>query len=202
MKKYQSDLLFFYSFLIIFGTITGEVFNLPIFYLTEKSNLLNQIFVKRGWAWTFILLCFLRVNSPGSRSRSLKKLFSATIYWFLITQWTFGPSLLERIYKYIGSCSLLHLKEFHLCYEGGGEWDGLDISGHCFLLLHSSLLIWEELISSRSYLKYGPVLFCGILLILLLILWAVMLIVTVLYFHSMIEKVLGAVLGFGFWFLF
>lgn len=202
MKKYQKDLLYFYSFLIIAGTITGELLDLPSFYLTEKKNFLNQIFVKKGWAWTIILLLFFLLSSQSSGSGSLKKLLAASVYWFLITQWTFGPSLLERIYRSIGSCSVLHLKEFHLCYEGGGEWDGLDISGHCFLLLHSSLLIWEEIRLSRSSFKLGNgiFLFSGLLLVLLLILWGVMLLVTVLYFHSVLEKILGTVLGLGFWY--
>lgn len=203
MKKYQSDLLRFYLFLIIVGTIAGELVNLPTFYLTEKKNVFNQVFVKKGWAWTMILLLFLIASCKSSRLGSLKKLFGATAYWFLITQWTFGPSLLERIYKTIGSCSLLHLKEFHLCHEGGGEWSGLDISGHCFLLLHSSLLIWEMLLKSRSnfQLKNGILLFSGILLLWLLILWTIMLIVTVLYYHDITEKILGSILGFGYWYV-
>ena len=191
MKAYQTDLLFVYSFLIITGITAGEFLNLPTSYFTQKSNFLNQIFVKRGWAWTFILLILL--NSK----RSYKKLFSATVYWFLITQWAFGPSVLDRIYQFSGSCSLLHLKTLTECFASGGEWDGLDISGHVFLLLHSSLLIWEELLQSEF--KNGLNLISGMLCLLLLILWMVMLIVTVLYYHSITEKILGTILGFGFW---
>lgn len=120
----------------------------------------------------------------------------------------FGPFILERIYKNIGSCSLLHLKEFHLCYEGGGEWDGLDISGHCFLWLHSSLLIWEELRDTFCTDFYNlesktknNVMIIGIGLMILLGMWFMMLLITVLYFHSLVEKVLGSILGVGFWYL-
>ena len=135
MKNYQWNLLTFYSSLVIIGTIIGEMNDLPPFYFSKKRNFLNQYFVKLGWAWTVSLLVIFMIstisNSINQKLKSIKRLLSASIYYILITQWCFGPSLLERIYKTFGSCSIFHLKEFHNCFQSGGEWDGLDISGHC-----------------------------------------------------------------------
>ena len=207
MNKYQKELLYMYSILIFVGCLLGESIDFPSFYFSEKKNFLNQIFVKNGWAWTISLLLsliYLRSFNRLKTLKSLKSLIGATLYWFLITQWTFGPSILERVYKRVGSCSLLHLKEFHLCYEGGGEWDGLDISGHCFLLLHSSLLIWEEIrntfsMNLNNLKNFNSTMAIGMALMILLGLWSIMLLITVLYFHSIVEKALGTIFGFGFW---
>jgi uncharacterized membrane protein len=66
----------------------------------------------------------------------------------------------------------------------GGKWDGIDISGHIFLLLHSSLFIIEELRvlnpSSIYHLKPLEAIFTfvsGALLVFLVFLWKIMMIV-------------------------
>ena len=85
------------------------------------------------------------------------------------------------------------------------------------ILVHSSLLIWEELrvirpeyhqsqsqkhVTARGD-KWIPVLisFLSIFLVCLLALWWLMLLMTSLYFHSFDEKALGLGLGLGYWLL-
>ena len=56
----------------------------------------------------------------------------ATGYWFLMTQWCFGRSLLDRVHHHTGSCDLGdHVSSAKDCLRNGGSWSGLDISGHC-----------------------------------------------------------------------
>ena len=73
------------------------------------------------------------------------------------------------------------------------------------LLIHSSLLIWEEIRILRPNLlkqkKSTLLLLSSGTLLMLLLLWGGMLLITALYFHSIYEKILGTILGFGFWIL-
>jgi hypothetical protein len=105
----------------------------------------------------------------------------------------------------------------YVCKQQGGIWSGFDISGHLFLLLHSSLVIMEELVISgvldeddspkpngentdrqaKSVFGVYSMIGGGILMSI----WWGMMMVTCLYFHPIAELFSGSILGIMFWYL-
>jgi hypothetical protein len=85
-----------------------------------------------------------------------------TLWWFFITQWFFGPPIIDRSFMLTGGqCELL--KEAQIwnvdmgktrmfvssaaCKLAGGKWKGgHDISGHVFLLVLGSAFLWMEVL--------------------------------------------------------
>lgn len=151
------------------------------------------------------------------------------MYWFVLTHLSF-IGIFYQVHVNTGECSVPSSRSsssqalgFWECKKAGGRWEGFDISGHCFLLVHASLVLIEELRvrklfpkafdetgaspskaktslekNSTSSLKAVE----GILLIFmvfLIILWYVMLMATSLYFHSWKEKFVGVCFGMAFW---
>ena len=73
-------------------------------YFARKSNVFNQVFVKKAWGWTSFAFFLIYGTSPSTK-RSLARLvtwFATTWLWGLFTLWFFGPSLFERLLKYSG----------------------------------------------------------------------------------------------------
>ena len=85
----------------------------------------------------------------------------ATFWWTLVTQWFFGPPLIDRGFKLTGGqCELIRTEEGRqgmsdtrevftntACKVAGGAWvGGYDISGHVFLLVLASAFLWMELL--------------------------------------------------------
>ena len=88
-----------------------------------------------------------------------------TLIWFLVTQWFFGGSLIDRLYSLTGggcyfppetlpktssgtqSLQMHGARTQKACKKAGGRWGGgFDISGHVFLLiLGSGMLAFEVL---------------------------------------------------------
>ncbi|KAG0205795.1 hypothetical protein BGX28_002666 [Mortierella sp. GBA30] len=133
----------------------------------------------------------------------------ATLYWWLVSQWFFGPGLFDRVFVLTGgSCSVDgHWSQYH-CRRQGGLWaGGVDISGHMFLLTHAFLFLMEELsvfmnvpeawIALREqktarYAVWAVVALSG--------LWWWMLLMTSVYYHHLAEKITGLFFGMLFWF--
>ncbi|KAG0371052.1 inositol phospholipid synthesis and fat-storage-inducing TM-domain-containing protein [Gamsiella multidivaricata] len=143
--------------------------------------------------------------------KALLRWFLATMYWYIISQWFFGPALFDRVFVLTGgSCSIDgHYSQYH-CRRMGGQWaGGIDISGHMFLLAHAWLFLMEELSvfmnvpqawtalqEGRNKNKKAAVLavvgLCG--------LWWWMLLMTSVYYHHLMEKMTGLFFGLLFWF--
>ncbi|KAF9928810.1 hypothetical protein FBU30_002081 [Linnemannia zychae] len=140
--------------------------------------------------------------------RALTRWALATLYWWLISQWFFGPGLFDRVFVLTGgSCSVEGHRSQYLCRRQGGLWSGgIDISGHMFLLAHAWLFLMEELsvflnvpeawtaLKNRPAAKYAV---CGV--IALMGLWWWMLLMTSVYYHHMMEKLSGLFFGVLFW---
>ncbi|KAJ3054812.1 fat storage-inducing transmembrane protein 2 [Rhizophlyctis rosea] len=228
-SRYQRALAIVYAGTVILGTAVQELFaELPVSVFNNKRNPLNIYFVKLGWAWTalplLILMPMAAWHASAGKSEPIRKkavthavlrFLGATLYWIFLAQWFFGDAILERIYINTGSCSLgVEHALPRLCKKNGGNWLGFDISGHCFLLIHASLFIFEELrvisqkrsTTSRAAQSQAPSeayqvteAVLSSLLVALLLLWWVMLIATSLYFHSWREKIVGTVVGMSYW---
>lgn len=142
-------------------------------YFAKKSNIFNQWFVKKGWAWIsvsyfFFLLTHPSTGPPGSftitprRIRGILRYTAVTIWWIFVTQWFFGPAIIDRGFIITGGqCELVDAAEKGkvdmdttrqfvtgvACKAGGGKWKGgHDISGHVFLLVLGSMFLFQEVL--------------------------------------------------------
>jgi hypothetical protein len=79
-------------------------------YFARKSNIFNQLFVKKAWGWTSAAFWIVFLTGSGDR-RSMNtttgagrvwKWVIATLVWMGFTSWFFGPALLERLMAYSG----------------------------------------------------------------------------------------------------
>ncbi|ODQ63945.1 hypothetical protein NADFUDRAFT_67312 [Nadsonia fulvescens var. elongata DSM 6958] len=159
-------ILMLYPLTLLLGQLYQFGPNEPT-YFASKRNIINVLFVKRGWLWTaiayFILLAY-RLSLPASSlvatkpryrlSRMIARFLVATLYWVVFTQWFFGLPIMDRVFVFTGGkCnggvqiqdSLVNVSSA-TCRSVGGTWlGGHDPSGHTFLLIHSSLFLWYEL---------------------------------------------------------
>ncbi|MCJ1244077.1 hypothetical protein MMC30_001274 [Trapelia coarctata] len=141
-------------------------------YFAQKKNLFNVFFVKIGWFWTsfaFLVFLFLHPSTGPSRSlvltrRRLQGLLRyglLTVWWMLVTQWFFGPGLVDRGFLLTGGkCEQIKTEEGRArmgeteefftaaaCKAVGGQWKGgHDISGHVFLLVLGSAFLGFEIL--------------------------------------------------------
>ncbi|XP_003746101.1 fat storage-inducing transmembrane protein [Galendromus occidentalis] len=226
-----------YLIFLFVGSALGDAgFPYPKTYFSNSRNVLNQYFVKLGWGWTLSLTSAYiyltaSVYCAGDRTRvvnHLLRMIVATAIWFTCT------NLFVYVENQTASCSSPKFKTRQNCIMKGHRWLGFDISGHCFILIFSHLVISEELRSlvnweriadivrnepfdadspikdldadqklalKTYYDKYTPYIRgLFILLTLLAILWDMMLVATVFYFHNMVQKVLGGIFAIVPWY--
>lgn len=86
-----------------------------------------------------------------------------SLWWYFITQWFFGPAIIDRGFTLTGGqCELVEAAEQGkvdldkgrafvtgiACKAVGGKWKGgHDISGHVFLLVLGSMFLFEEVLN-------------------------------------------------------
>lgn len=150
------------------------------------------------------------------RLRSVVRWGVVTMWWLLVTQWCFGPALIDRGFRITGgACELVRsdvaraemgeIKEFlsaATCKIAGGEWKGgHDISGHVFILVLGSAAVGLEvlgaLVQSRTEEEEGEGLGkwgWGVVMGVVGMSWW-MLLMTAAYFHTWFEKVSLSSLG-------
>ncbi|GEQ70385.1 hypothetical protein JCM33374_g4062 [Metschnikowia sp. JCM 33374] len=83
-----------------------EIYN----YYNNKGNIFNQLFVKKGWAWTtLVVVVFYGIHvqkSPANRGKVVSGAFlrwlAATAWWVLFTQWCFGLPLMDKVFLWTG----------------------------------------------------------------------------------------------------
>lgn len=245
-------------------SLIGDFLPFPKTYFARSDNLFNLYFVKVGWGWTLLFLVPFTALSAytincGDMKRMLRHHFPriviATFFWFF---WTKLFNVVETSY---GRCTtkgnitvfvfnaILILLFFtntgyqskSSCLKAGYLWQGFDISGHAFILIHSSLVLieearpiikWETIkehlrneLHNRSvsetnssnplrslneeqirnlqflYTRLTPIirtLFIGMTALQLL--WDIMLVGTMLYYHRMIEKVISGIVAILTWY--
>lgn len=144
-------------------------------YFAKKSNIFNVYFVKIGWIWITAAF-FLFVASHKSlgpslqftkrRAQAAARYACVTLIWYGTTQWFFGPALIDRGFRLTGGqCAVMLSDSAYAqaekaemsdlrtalsnaaCKAAGGRWlGGHDISGHVFLLVLGSGMLWMELL--------------------------------------------------------
>lgn len=154
----------------------------PVNYFARKNNIFNIYFVKIGWLWTTLAFASLLIAQPAfhysaslppsqqhARFRRMVQAITryalATTVWYLMTQWFFGPAIIDRSFVITGgkcqeiikqaeevsslssSSQLETVFSAAACKAAGGLWGGgHDISGHVFMLvLTTSLLAFEAI---------------------------------------------------------
>ncbi|GAB7358121.1 hypothetical protein MBLNU230_g0280t1 [Neophaeotheca triangularis] len=144
-------------------------------YFAKKSNIFNLYFVKIGWFWTtlaFLLFVFshsslgrpLHPTLTKRRVQALARYAAITVVWIAVTQWFFGPPIVDRGFRWTGGqCEIIYSQDpdsemqreqmgdarealtHAACKVIGGRWKGgHDISGHVFLLILGSAMLWLE----------------------------------------------------------
>ncbi|KAI9311030.1 Fat storage-inducing transmembrane protein [Dichotomocladium elegans] len=132
-----------------------------------------------------------------------------------MTQWLLGPSFIERIFVATGGqcrtpslAAIANVYQQAVCRAQGGIWSGgHDISGHCVLLIHSSMFLWEETAwiwysipaVQRIKNEAGHAWLALKAVFGLLVLWWWMLVVTSVYFHGHFELFTGCFFGLAGW---
>ncbi|KAH7135082.1 inositol phospholipid synthesis and fat-storage-inducing TM-domain-containing protein [Dendryphion nanum] len=142
-------------------------------YFAQKKNIFNVYFVKVGWFWTTLAFVMFWTFNPGfgntwfsmRRIRAALRYVAVTAWWVFVTQWFFGPPLIDRGFRFTGGqCELLRdpstredmstPREYitaATCKSVGGSWKGgHDISGHVFLLILGSSLLWFEFLPALT----------------------------------------------------
>lgn len=208
-----------YWLVILAGSFIHEFLPLPQSYFSNKRNVFNVYFVKVGWGWTLgLLVPFMCLTSfsytscnPTAMLRHLSRLAVGTFGWF------FWVNFFVYIEELTGICEGEEsLTSKRSCHLQGFHWDGFDISGHTFLLTYSALIISEEIqvkqrlpllesgqpmrLPRRPHLIFSPLVdLFFTCLSLLLLLWEFMLVCTTVYFHTVQQKVLGALIALFTW---
>ncbi|XP_066019652.1 acyl-coenzyme A diphosphatase FITM2 [Pocillopora verrucosa] len=204
-----------YWFVVVVGSFIHDFLPLPQSYFSNKRNVLNVYFVKFGWGWTLLVLIpFISLTSsvytslnPLAILKHLSRMAVATWGWY------FWVNLFVYIEELTGFCegeeTLISKRS---CYQEGFYWDGFDISGHSFLSIYSALVIKEELqaklywpsrFQHRNIARLVTPLVdvFSFFAALLLILWEFMLVFTTIYFHTVYQKVLGALIAIFTWYI-
>ena len=157
--------------------------------------------------------------------RHLARFLVSTAGWFVCVR------LFVYVESITGFCTSNKHSDITSCRRAGYKWLGFDISGHSFLLIHCLLTISEEVkcfkgwegiadlmkVEEESSPKIKPeqvdflklhydvwtpvIKVFFVLLTVLSVLWEAMLIATVLYFHNMPQKLLGALTAVTVWFI-
>jgi hypothetical protein len=175
-------------------------------YFSQKKNIFNILFVKYAWFWTTVaFLGHVSRLRHSSLSKAALRWGIATFWWIAVTQWFFGPPIMDRAFMWSGgACETLdrvNSQETDLgmgkgkllltsvaCKMAGGKWSGgHDLSGHVFLLTHASLFLWSEVLPALKVGRWqGKE--NGVVLAVVAIWWW-MLLMTGIYFHTWKEKV-------------
>ncbi|XP_066587831.1 acyl-coenzyme A diphosphatase FITM2 [Prorops nasuta] len=228
-------------------SLIADFITMPRTYFSRSDNALNQYFVKWGWGWLLTVTVpwvVLTAHTLGCGRRSillkhLGRLFIATVAWLL---WIKMFNYVETNYGRCLNTKDVFLQSKTKCLQAGKFWSGLDISGHTFILIYSSLILAEEgsslvgwegikdLIMREEHSRTlpnetstGPLrnlsnddleflkkahkaltpYLRGLFVIMTIqqLLWDVMLISTMLYYHIMIEKFIGGIVAVVTWYV-
>ena len=139
----------------------------PVNYFARKDNIFNVYFVKIGWLWLTLAFASLLISQPTYRqtatssrriTQAIARYTLATTAWYLMTQWFFGPPVIDRSFVITGGgcervvsgvagaaqaatgagevAALETVFTAAACKAAGGKWaGGHDVSGHVFMLV-------------------------------------------------------------------
>lgn len=112
----------------------------------DTSSILNKYYIKWLWGWT--LFCIVPVVSITSVLYTgldfmgvvchFGRVATGHVIWYVMT------SVFIWFRKIVGVCSNDEIFNYSQCVNQGSTWDGIDISGHIFLIVYCVLVVTEE----------------------------------------------------------
>ncbi|VEU23690.1 DEKNAAC105070 [Brettanomyces naardenensis] len=196
----------FEIFLVIFLLITGYIY-------LYKSQLVHYVGKHIGTLLP-VTTDDLTPTQPKARMLARQVLKLVIIYTWLssLIVWFFGDSIFGRILKFTGGkCSNGDPKlGYHHCLaQDGNQWvGGVKLSGHSLILTCFTVsILFEQLTLFKLYRindsndlhlrRCGKELHAGIqaLAFILVIVWAFMFLITAIFYHTTLEKVVGVACG-------
>ncbi|UMM11311.1 hypothetical protein L5515_000661 [Caenorhabditis briggsae] len=214
--------LFYLGFVTFLSFLESRIALDSTYYLVQKHSILNQYGVKMGWFWTLVIVGpFIWFTSKAHHRRDqdqpiidVCRLGVGTACWYLSVQ------LFHKIYAATSVCDKGRRLTRAQCSENEGVWTpGYDISGHCFLMIYSILIITEEAVAFRHYQQVTDAVqqmdgdreehdrltrliqYFFVAMLCLHAFWFKQIIISVLYYHIFIEEILGALVAVGCWFV-
>lgn len=126
-----------------------------------------------------------------------------SLWWLLFTQWFLGIPIMDRFFVATGGkCEYAKENASPItgktissasCRRSGGSWiGGYDPSGHCFLLVLSTMFLVYETV---PHIKRRPYKLSAKIALGTAALWTWMYFMTSLYFHTFWEKLMGVIFG-------
>jgi hypothetical protein len=230
-------LISFYLILVLVGSTVRKLYYEEVSErsygtFTKKKSIINQYFAKLAWAWTtlaYLVLLLFSVKNKKAKINSIIRYVIATLYWYILCRWAFfGPGIFNLIQLHYGKCEVpsknsdndestfISTTSLKCNRVHKGRWIGFDISGHVFLLVHSSLFLIEEiwpvlrkqvyyLLDENTYAEKkqnAKKICCACLFGLsLVLLWFYTLWITTTHYHHFREKILGFLFPALYWFV-
>lgn len=190
-------------------------------YLFSSRNAINQLFAYHGndiWLVLFLSLSALQIYYraiewdplprdaridirskvlPLMREYALKLLLKTVLLYVIFF-------VIDHVFVWTGgACSVSDTASAEQCRRDGGKWEGgFDISGHFCFLTNISMILWMEIYSFQHFTntneiqpsrKWISVIYLNIFV---LITWAFVLSVTAIFYHTLMEKVIGVTMGY------
>src|SRR5579859_4018796 len=89
----QLAILAIYPITVFLGILSNHPTNS---YFAQKHNVINVLFLKMSWGWTTLAYLALVSHVP-QKVNSLARYTVASIWWYLVTQWCFGPPIMDKV---------------------------------------------------------------------------------------------------------
>lgn len=86
-------LLALYPFTVFLGFLSNHP---PDSYFARKDNFINVLFLKFAWGWTSLAFIAHATRVPQKIGPTARYAV-ATIWWYLVTQWCFGPPIMDKV---------------------------------------------------------------------------------------------------------
>ncbi|CAB3410703.1 unnamed protein product [Caenorhabditis bovis] len=210
----------FYLAFITFLSLIEKWFEFDSsYYLVQKHSVFNQYGVKIGWFWTLVVVGpFVYFCSKAHyRDRDMPyidlcRLGVATFFWWIAVKFFHFFTASTSV------CNLGVRLTREQCSAKKGVWTpGYDISGHCFLMLYSILIITEEAKAFRRYMQVTAqvepehreqhdiltrrIQIFFVAMLVLHAFWFKQLIISVIYYHFYVEEIVAALVAVFFWFI-
>ncbi|XP_001604325.1 fat storage-inducing transmembrane protein [Nasonia vitripennis] len=138
-----------YFIAVLVGSMFADIFPVPKTYFSRSNNILNRFFIKWAWGWLLTTAgpwIILTAHTIGCGRRSvlikhIMRLAFATAAWIL---WMNVFHYIETNYGRCLNTKSRALQTKSKCLQAGHFWSSLDISGHAFIIIYSSLILSEE----------------------------------------------------------
>ena len=94
----QIIILAIYPITVVLGLVSNHPQDS---YFARKDNLINVYLLKFAWFWATIAF-FVHVVRVPKKLGPLVRYLAATIVWYLVTQWCFGPPIMDKLFRGTG----------------------------------------------------------------------------------------------------